>query len=119
MSSLDATLNSLMTVSGALVAAVVDYNSGLLLGSRGNALDVEVAAAGNTEVVRAKMRTMKELGILGGIEDMLITLDNQYHIIRPCQSSKGLFIYLVINRETGNLALARRKVQEADQTLVV
>jgi predicted regulator of Ras-like GTPase activity (Roadblock/LC7/MglB family) len=119
MSNLDAALDNLMTLGGAGAAAVVDYTSGLVLGSKGTAVNVDAAAAGNTEVMRAKMRTMKDLGIEGGIDDILITLDTQYHIIRPSKTNPGLFIYMVIGSETGNLALARRKVQEADKTLVV
>ena len=52
-------LNQLMQTEGAMCAALVDYNSGMLLESVGTGLDLELAAAGNTEVVRAKMKTMK------------------------------------------------------------
>lgn len=48
-------LNQLMQPEGAMCAALVDYNSGMLLESVGSGLDLELAAAGNTEVVRAKM----------------------------------------------------------------
>jgi predicted regulator of Ras-like GTPase activity (Roadblock/LC7/MglB family) len=119
MSELNAVLDNLMTMGGAGAVAVVDYTSGLVLGSRGTAVDVDIAAAGNTEVMRAKMRTMKDLGIAGGIDDILITLDTQYHIIRPSKSNPGLFIYMVLASDIGNLALARRKVQDADKALVV
>lgn len=119
MSTLESSLNTLAGVNGALCAAVVDYNSGMVLGSKGTGIDIEVAAAGNTELIRAKLRTMKDLGLGGSIEDILVTLDNQYHIIRPSQSSPGLFLYFVLDKENGNLALARRKVQEIDRELVV
>ena len=77
-------------------------------------LDLELAAAGNTEVVRAKMKTMKSLGLAGSIEDILITLTHQYHIIRPVEKHDGLFIYYVLDRSRANLAMARRKVLEAE-----
>ena len=56
-------LNQLMQTEGAMCAALVDYNSGMLLESVGSGLDLELAAAGNTEVVRAKMKTMKSLNL--------------------------------------------------------
>ncbi|MDR3505374.1 MAG: hypothetical protein P4L52_03925 [Acidocella sp.] len=119
MSTLESSLTTLTGLKGALSAAVVDYNSGMVLGSKGNGIDIEVAAAGNTELIRAKLRTMKDLGIAGAIEDILVTLDQQYHILRPSESSPGLFIYFILDKEAGNLALARRKVEEIDRELVV
>lgn len=111
-------LNQLMQTEGALCAALVDSNSGMLLESAGSAsgsgIDLELAAAGNTEVVRAKMKTMKALGMQGSIEDILISLTNQYHIIRPVEKHEGLFIYYVLDRARSNLAMARRKVLEAE-----
>src|SRR5690606_17463432 len=117
MSTIKEVMNGLMEIDGALGCAVVDYSSGMLLGSAGSGVDLELAAAGNSEVVRAKMKTMKSLGIEGGIEDILITLDSQLHIIRPSSSNDGLFIYLVLDKRQANLALARRKTADLEQTL--
>ena len=100
-------------------ACIVDYTSGMTLGYDGNGVDLELAAAGNTEVVKAKMNTMKSLGIKGDIDDMLITLEDQFHIIRPTSLNEGLFIYLVLDKDKANLALARRKVQELDELLKI
>ncbi len=79
---------------------------------------MDVAAAGNTEVVRCKMKTMKELNLNDEIEDILITLGKQYHIIRPCAKHEGLFIYYVLDK-SANLAMARRKVQDVENSLSV
>jgi hypothetical protein len=67
--------------------------------------------------VRAKMKTMKSLGLNDSIEDILITLGKQYHIIRPVPAKAGLFIYLVLDKGKSNLALARRAVQDVEGTL--
>jgi hypothetical protein len=107
-------LNQLMTTEGAMCAALVDYNSGMLLESVGSGVDLEMAAAGNTEVVRAKMKTMKSLGLNDTIEDILISLGKHYHIIRPVAKHDGLFIYYVLDRARANLAMARRKVLETE-----
>lgn len=112
-------LNQLMQTEGAMCAALVDYNSGMLLESVGTGMDLELAAAGNTEVVRAKMKTMKSLGMQGSIEDILITLTHQYHIIRPVEKHDGLFIYYVLDRSRANLAMARRKVLEAESQTAI
>ena len=119
MANIKASLDELMTLDGAMCAAVVDYSSGMMLGSVGAGLDLEVAAAGNTEVVRAKMKTIRSLGLNDLIEDVLITLGKQYHIIRPSARNEGIFIYFVLDRARANLAMARRKTQDVDKELSI
>jgi hypothetical protein len=119
MASLNETLSSLLAVDGALCAALVDSNSGMMLGSAGSGVDLEVAAAGNTEVVRAKLKTMKSLGLSDKIEDILITLGKQYHIIRLVDSKPGLFLYFVLDKNKSNLAMARRACQDAEQSVTL
>ena len=119
MANIKQTLDELMTLDGAMCAAVVDSASGMMLGSAGSGVDLEVAAAGNTEVIRSKMKTMRSLGLNDVIEDILITLGKQYHILRPMANKDGLFLYLVLDKSKSNLALARRKTAEVEQTLVV
>ena len=68
-------VTELLKTDGALAAAVVDYSSGMLLAGGGtSSVDLEIAAAGNTEVVRAKMKTMGMLGLNDTIDDILITV---------------------------------------------
>lgn len=117
VASIKQTLDELMTVDGAMCASAVDSNSGMMLGSVGSGLDQEMAAAGNTEVVRAKLKTMRSLGLNDVIEDILITLGRQYHIIRPMVRKEGVFIYFVLDKGKANLALARRKAAEVEKDL--
>ncbi|MEM4986982.1 hypothetical protein V8G57_06225 [Collimonas sp. H4R21] len=119
MSNMTVIVEALLDIDGALAAAIVDSNSGMILGSGGSGVDLELAAAGNTEVVRAKLKTMKSLGLQDTIEDILITLGKQYHILRPIDKHEGLFIYVVLDKSKSNLALARRKVLDAEQALVM
>jgi hypothetical protein len=123
MSNLDVSMKDMMAIDGAIGAAVVDYNSGMALGTLGSSksLDLQVASAGNTEVVRAKMRTMEQLGIKEDIEDILITLSGQYHVIRPVtgRKGKGLFLYLALDRGRANLALARHQLKQIEENLTV
>ena len=118
-SNLTKSLAEIMTVNGALAAALVDYRSGMCLAQVGSGLNLDLAAAGNSEVVRAKLKTIEMLGLRRGIEDILITLVDQYHLIRLVPNSQGLFLYLVLDKEKGNLALARFKLREIERLLVV
>ncbi|GAA0690113.1 hypothetical protein GCM10010193_50530 [Kitasatospora atroaurantiaca] len=124
MADVDSALRHAMTtVDGAIGAALVDYNSGMALGTvdGGHGLDLSVASAGNTDVVRAKMRTMELLGLKDGIEDILISLTSQYHLIRPLTSrtGKGLFLYLALDKGRANLAMARHQLARLEADLEV
>lgn len=119
MATIKQSMDDLMTIDGAMCAALVDSGSGMILGQIGTGVDLEVAAAGNTEVVRAKLKTMRSLGLNDTIEDILITLGKQYHILRPMEKHDGLFIYLVLDKGRSNLALARRKTQDIEQSLTL
>ncbi len=75
MSTLDESIKQLLAIEGATGAAVVDYSSGMALAQGGNpGFDLGVAAAGNSNVVSAKLRTMAELSVDGDIEDILNAL---------------------------------------------
>ncbi|ANP52224.1 hypothetical protein J2Z21_008697 [Streptomyces griseochromogenes] len=124
MASVEVALKEMMTgIEGALGAAVVDYTSGMALGTLGGGrdLDLTVAAAGNTDVIRAKVRTMEHLGLESQIEDILITLEGQYHLIRLVTGRKGngLFVYLVIDKARSNLAMARHQLKRIEEQLEV
>ena len=114
----DNAVSQMLNVDGALAAAVVDFDSGMLLAGGGSAaIDLEIAAAGNTEVMRAKMKTMKMLGLKDEIEDILITLGRQYHLLRPLQRHNGLFLYSVLDKSKSNLALARRYLVDVEREM--
>ena len=117
MATIRQTLDELMSCDGAMCCAVVDAESGMMLGSAGSGLDMEIAAAANTEVMRAKLRAIRQLGLNDVIEDILITLGKQYHLIRPLSRKEGAFIYFVLDKNRSNLALARRKTHDVDQGL--
>ncbi len=122
--NIETALKEAMAIDGALGVALVDWESGMSLGTLGGGkyLDLEVAAAGNTEVVRAKMRTLASLRINDTIEDILITLTKQYHLIRPLKNSggeQGLFLYLALDRAKSNLALARLNLKRIEADLTV
>lgn len=112
--NIEQSLSDLLNIDGAMCAALVDSDSGMALGTAGTGLNLEVAAAGNTEVVRSKYKVMSSLGLKDKIEDILISLGQQYHLIRPLNSHNNLFFYLVLNRQKSNLAMARVKLNEIE-----
>jgi hypothetical protein len=122
--NIETALKEAMNIEGALGVALVDWESGMPLGTLGGGkyLDLDLAGAGNTEVVRAKMRTMQSLGLNDMIEDILITLGKQYHLIRLMTNADGaqnMFLYLALDRGKANLALARHQLKRIENDLVI
>ncbi|MBY6049661.1 roadblock/LC7 domain-containing protein [Vannielia litorea] len=114
-------LSNLTNLDGFIGACLVDSESGMMLASEdGNGiLDLETAGAANMEVVRAKNAAMQSLGLEDRIEDIMISLGSQIHLIRPLASNPDVFIYVALDRAKANLGMARLKVRETEGTLKV
>lgn len=109
----------LLNIEGALAAAVIDYESGMIMaGSSAIKFDLEVAAATRIEVIRSKLKNMQMLKLNDEIEDILITLDKHYHLIRPLKKMGSLFLYSVLDYSRANLALSRRALVDVEKKLV-
>jgi hypothetical protein len=105
-----------MEVDGAIGAALVDSESGMTLATAGGGpgFDIELAGASNTNVVQAKLKAMNALHLNDALEDILITLGKQYHIIRPLRRQPAVFYYLALDRAKTNLAMARRSLADIE-----
>ena len=62
---------------------------------------------------------MTNLALKDGIEDILISLTGQYHLIRPLRSRSTLFFYLALDRKRANLAMARIALADVEKDLQV
>lgn len=112
-------IKALGEISGFIGACLVDSETGLMMAAEGggSGFDLEGAAAANTEVVKAKLNAMKLLGLKDHIEDILITLGKQYHLIRPMEKSATVFIYVALDRKAANLGMARVQVKNVEQSI--
>ncbi|WP_245613921.1 hypothetical protein [Knoellia sinensis] len=120
--TLDESIQQLLDIDGATGVAIIDSESGMALAQGGNpGFDLGVAAAGSSNVVRAQVATMKEIGATEAIDDIMITLANQYHLINVLNTptTEGLFIYLVLDRVGANLALARFRLASVAKTISI
>ena len=107
-----------MAIDGALGVALVDFASGVCLGSKGGGtLDMELAGAAVTEVIRAEKSIVDNLGLDEAIEELIVTLDGQYHLIQAFDQHPGLFSYLILDRERSSLPLARTHLRAIDRAL--
>lgn len=104
-------------ISGFMGACIVDMETGMPLASKSSRgdFDLEVASAYNSEMVKAKNKTIKALGINSTLEDMLLTLNDQLHLIKML--SPSTFIYIAADRQATNLALLRSAVNRETASL--
>jgi hypothetical protein len=98
-------------VTGVIATAVVDLESGMTLAAKSNRpeFDLAVASAYNSELVKQKMKIMRALNLKSALEDMLLTLTDQFHLIRFLPGGTS-FLYLAADRSGTNLAILRNSV---------
>src|SRR3954451_24339109 len=98
-------------VPGFIAASLVDLDSGMTLAVKSARPDFDLAAASafNSEIVKQKNKTIRALGLNSVLEDILLTLSDQLHLIKMI--GKSSFIYLAAYRATTNLAIMRTSAQ--------
>jgi CheY-like chemotaxis protein len=113
-------LDVAMKMDGAQGIALVDHERGLVLGMSGGlaGFDRQVAITGIAQTVQAELRTIASLGVDDQLEDILITLRRQYHIIRALRDQPHVCLYLVVDRQQANLGMTRRLMARIEQALV-
>lgn len=97
-------------VPGFIAASLVDLESGMTLGARTARSDFDLTAASayNSEMVKQKLKIMRVLNLRTTLEDMLLTLGDQIHLIKIITPST--FVYLAADRANSNLAIVRNAV---------
>ncbi|MGC9377291.1 hypothetical protein [Streptomyces sp. MH13] len=134
MPGIDESLLEAMRLPGAQGASLVDWISGLALGAVGEAPggDWEATAAETAELAR-HVAESGSLAATGGpapvgapeneppVEDLIATTADAYHLLRfvstPFDST--VFLHLWLDRNDGNLALARIRLAEMADRLVL
>jgi hypothetical protein len=95
---------------GFIAASMVDLDSGMTLAVKSvrSDFDLTAASAYNSELVKQKLKIMKTLGLTGTVEDMLITISDQIHLVKLINGST--FLYMAVDRKQSNVAIVRTTV---------
>lgn len=105
-------------IAGFIGACLVDSDTGLMLTSEGGGrLDLETAAALNAKVVNAQLQMINTLELDDNIDDLLISLGKQIHLVHPLPSRPEVFVYVILDRKTANLGMARLQVRNIAQSI--
>ncbi len=94
-------------IGGFIAASVVDLDSGTH--SMRPDFDLNVASAHNSEMVKQKLKIMQALKLNTNLEDMLLTLGDQIHLIKLLSDKS--FLYVAADRANSNLAIVRSAVE--------
>ncbi|MEU9354283.1 hypothetical protein AB0D65_25745 [Streptomyces griseoloalbus] len=134
MPGIDESLLEAMRLPGARGALVADWISGLALGAVGEAPggDAEATAAETAELARLAMESgtlAPAAGAVPGpapgreppVQDLILTTADAYHLLRFVVTAfdSTVFLYLWLDRADGNLALARIRLAEMADRLVL
>ncbi|GAA4236038.1 hypothetical protein FHR32_001041 [Streptosporangium album] len=116
-------LTEVMAIPGALDAILIDQTSGTAVGVGGSRrTGVEQSAAGLSETLRATLDGLATTSPSGTvrISDMIITTDSGHHLLRPLETvfDGPLVIYVRLDLERSNLALARHRLQALSSRLI-
>ena len=113
---LEVYVERLRKLDGYAAACLVDSDSGVVVGSdgRGGGLDVHAAAACFAEVFRLERAVLARLVPDDRLEDLVVTLDEQVHMLRALAAQPALFLYVVLDRRPGTLMLARFALAAAE-----
>jgi predicted regulator of Ras-like GTPase activity (Roadblock/LC7/MglB family) len=113
---MQARVSALRGMGGLIGACLVDAGSGLVLAGEGDgSLDLEAVAGLNTEVVRAEMQVIAMLGLEDQVEEILITMGRQLHMIRPLRDDPSMFLYVALEKASANLGMARLQLRRVEE----
>lgn len=115
------TLQDLAHVKGVRGAAVVDASTGLVLGQElgpgAGSLDLERAAQALADVLKTHRRVARECSRHPGVEEVLVTQPHDHQVLRTLSAHPELFLFVLLERSSGSLALARQAVARAEKEL--
>lgn len=111
-------IKTIMDLDGVLAASIVDITTGMSIvqDSKSN-VDVESYCAYMVEVVKSHKKFLNKLNIQDKIEDIVINLNNNYHIVTFVLKQDNLFIYVVLDKENSNLGMTRIVLVKIEEEL--
>ncbi|MEO8154695.1 MAG: hypothetical protein ABI605_16610 [Rhizobacter sp.] len=113
-------LNTLAGLDGVFGCAVVDATNGLILAKQSREdqpVQLELAAAASTQLLRLHQQTSRDLGLTTEVDEVMTSAGPRHHVMRTVSRHHGLFLFAVLDKARTNLALARYKLMEAEQSL--
>ena len=119
MANVRTCLEEVMKIEGVAGAVLVDLKNGKMLGIAGDTPNLDIEAAANADLVKAKYKVLSSLDPRETIEDIVITLGQRCHLLRCIGGAQGLMLYLNMYRRQANLTEARQRLCQLEAELVI
>ena len=117
----DSLLSPVTEIDGFLLACLVDASTGMVIAAAQNHEDLQLsaAAAGAADMADVLALLAGQLAASDGLDDVMMTFSNHFHLIRPVLPSAGpaLLLLVILDRQRANLALARRELRNFCESL--
>jgi len=113
-------LAEMLSLEGLLGCAVVDSTTGLVLAREVRdeaSIDIELAAAGAAQVLRAHRQSMRSMGLADQIDEVMVSAGTRQQVMRTVSKLPDLFLVALLDRQRTNLALTRFKLMEVERQL--
>lgn len=114
-------LHKLERLEGFRAVALYDMDTASAIASIDHGASAPIArlVAGHVEVLESKRRTVAALGFDDELEDIVITLKDEYHLLRLCRQHRQAFFFLTLDRQASNLAMARYVLASVEHDIVL
>ena len=119
MANVRTCLEEVMKLEGVSGAVLVDLKNGKMLGIVGDTPNLDIEAAANADLIKAKFRVISSLDTRETVEDILITLGQRYQLLRCIGGAQGLMLYLNLHRRQADLNEARERLSQIEAELVI
>ncbi len=119
MRALEQSLGKCADLKGFLGACIANLEDGQVVCEKDGdgGLDLQKAGVGVCRVLQAKLAQLNEDESSTPLEDILISLETQHYLIRPLPQKDGLFVFLALDRASGNLAMARFLLADVERAV--
>lgn len=109
--------SDLERISGFLGAALVDVGRDDVSTRESGFVDIKLAASSSAEVLAQEMKLLEQLDLGGSLEEIVVVVGTWLCILRPLDPQR--FLYVIVDKDAGNLAKTRRSVVRAAAKLSV
>ncbi len=112
----DTLLAPVAGIEGFRLASLIDASTGMIMASVHDPEDqsLAVVAAGAADIASVLSLLGSELGADDGLEDVMVTFESRFHLVRLVGEDPGqqVILLVVLDRDRANLALARREIRD-------